>query len=71
MEKIVRSLLDGDLEMPMSNCVLRQCGQNSLIIYEGPGLVTQEPNKSIRLRVFAAPLDISEAINREFNRGLR
>jgi len=70
MEKIVESLLAGDLEMPMSDCMLRQCGGDSPIVYKGPGLLTQEPGKSIRLRVFAAPVDHSEAFNREFKRDL-
>lgn len=56
--------------MPMSDCVLQQCGEKSSIIYKGPGLITQEQGKTICLRVFAAPLDISEAITREFNRDL-
>lgn len=70
MEKIVKSLLAGDLEMPMSDCALRQCGVDSPIVYEGPGLLTQGQDKSIRLRVFAAPVDLSEALPREFNRDL-
>lgn len=70
MERIVKSLLAGDFEMAMSNCALRQCGGGSPIVYEGPGLLAQEPGKSIRLRVFAAPLALSEAFNREFSRDL-
>lgn len=70
MEKIVKSLLAGDFEMAMSNCALRQCGGGSPIIYEGPGLLAQEPDKSIRLRVFAAPLAPSEAFDRELSRDL-
>ena len=70
MEKIVKSLLSGDFEMAMSYCVLRQCGGASPINYEGPGLLAQEPGKSIRLRVFAAPLADSEAFNREFSKDL-
>lgn len=70
MEKIVKSLLAGDLEMPMSNCALRQNGGDSTIVYEGPGLLTQELDKSIRLRVFAAPVDTLEAFNRDFNQDL-
>lgn len=70
MEKIVKSLLTGDFELPMSDCALRQCGLDSPIIYEGPGLLTQEQDKSIFLRVFAAPVDHSEAFNRHFNRDL-
>jgi hypothetical protein len=41
---------------------------DSPIVYEGPGLLTQEPDKSIRLRVFAALVDHSEAFQRLFNR---
>lgn len=70
MEKIVKSLLAGDFEMAMSDCVLRQCGEGSPIVYEGPGLLTQEPDRSIRLRVFSAPLEYSEAFDRQFNRDL-
>src|SRR5690242_17067974 len=70
MEEIIKSLLTGDLEMSMSNCVLRQCGVDSPIVYEGPGLLTQEPDKSIRLRVFAALVDHSEAFHRLSNRDL-
>lgn len=70
MEKIVKSLLAGDLEMSMSDCALRQCGVDSPITYEGPGLLTQEQDKSIHLRLFAAPVDLSEAFHREFNRDL-
>lgn len=67
MEKIVKSLLAGDLEMPLSDCALRQFGVDSPIIYEGPGLLTQELDKSIRLRVFAAPVDLFEAFKRDGN----
>jgi hypothetical protein len=64
MEKFIKSLLAGDLEMPMSDCALRQCGVDSPIIYEGPGLLTQEPDKSVRLMVFAALVDHSQAFDR-------
>lgn len=67
MERIVGSLLAGNLEMPMSNCTLRQCGQESPIVYAGSALLTQEPDKSIRLRVLADPVDSSEAFTRHFN----
>ena len=70
MERIVKSLLAGDFEMPMSDCTLRQCGLDSPIVYNGPGLLTQEQDKSILLRVFAAPVDHFEAFNRHFNRDL-
>jgi hypothetical protein len=70
MEKIVKSLLSGDFEMAMSNCALRQCGGDLAIVYEGPGLLAQEPGKSIRLRVFGAPTAPSEAFDREFSRDL-
>lgn len=70
MEEIIRSLLTGDFQLPMSECALRQCGLDSPIIYEGPGLLTQEPNKSIRLRVFAAHVDEAVAFDRQFNRNL-
>lgn len=70
MEKLVKSLLAGDLEMPLSNCTLRQHGVDSPIVYEGPGLLTQELDKSIRLRVFAAPVELLEAFKRDFNRDL-
>src|SRR5690606_24141193 len=67
MERIVKSLLNGDFEMYMSDCVFRQCGLDSPIVYEGPGLLTQTRDKSILLRVFAAPVDHSEAFSRQFN----
>lgn len=67
MERIVKSLLTGNFEMPMSDCALRQCGLDYPIVYEGPGLLTQEQDKSILLRVFVAPVDHSEAFNRHFN----
>lgn len=70
MEKIVKSLLAGGLDIPLSACVLRQRGVDSPIAYEGAGLLSQEPDKSIQLRVFAAPVDCSEAFNRHFNRNL-
>ncbi len=54
----------------MSDCALRRCGVDSSIVYEGPGLLTQEMDKSIRLRVFSAPVDFLEAFNRDFNRDL-
>lgn len=53
--------------MYMSDCVFRQCGLDSPIVYEGPGLLTQTRDKSILLRVFAAPVDHSEAFSRQFN----
>lgn len=70
MQNIVKSLLAGNFEMSMSDSALRQYGVDSPIVYEGPGLLTQELDKSIRLRVFAAPVDISEAFRREFSRDL-
>ena len=54
----------------MSSCTLRQCGMDSSIVYEGPGLLTQDMDKSIRLRVFAATVDFSETFKREFSRDL-
>lgn len=70
MESIVKSLLAGDWEMPLSDCVLRQGGMGSEIIYKGPGLLMQEVDKSIRLRVFAAPVEPSDAFHREFGQHL-
>lgn len=64
MERIVKSLFAGDLEMPLSDCVLRQIGVDSPIVYEGPGLITQELDKSIRLRVFAASVYFLETFKR-------
>jgi len=68
MEKIVKSLLAGDLEMPLSHCVLRQCGGSSPIVYEGSAFLMQEPNKSVRLRMFAAPVEMVQAFERSFKR---
>lgn len=70
MEKIVQSLMAGNLEMPLSACVLRQSGVDSPIVYEGPALLTQDLDKSIRLRVFATPVGHLDAFERQFNRDL-
>ena len=70
MEKLVKSLLSGELDMALSGCVLRQVGAASPNLYEGPGLLTQKLDKSIQLRMFAAPLDYMEAIKRDLNRDL-
>jgi len=43
---------------------------SSEIIYKGPGLFMQEVDKSIRLRVFAAPVEPSDAFHREFDQHL-
>lgn len=67
MDEIVKSLLSGNLDMSMSDCALQQCGGGSPIIYEGPGLLTQDMDKSIRLRVFAPSVGHTEAFGRHFN----
>jgi hypothetical protein len=54
----------------MSDCALQQCGGDSPIIYEGPGLLTQGPDRAICLRVFAPPVGHTEAFGRHFNREL-
>lgn len=70
MEEICKKLLARTYEMPLPNCQLRQCGANDPIIYEGPGLVTQNEHGRLRLLVFAASVEESEKFDRTFKRPL-
>lgn len=67
MNSTIKSLLAGTLEMPLSNCTLRQCETGEPIVYEGPGLLMQGADKSLSLRVFAPAVGLVEGYRRELS----
>lgn len=46
------AFLKGKLELPVSQCELRQRGVDDPQIYEGPGLIGQDSNERLELRLF-------------------
>ena len=59
------ALFDGTFEMPLADCELRQQDTEEPRVYAGPALLAQRPDKSLHLRLFAAPRGEIEGI-REF-----
>lgn len=49
------ALFAGTFEMPLADCELRQQDIEKPRVYAGPALLTQRPDKSLHLRLFAAP----------------
>lgn len=66
MDEICKELLAGTLEMPLNNCQLLQCSTTTPILYRGPGMITQDANGCLHLRMFSEGLDVHEAMRREF-----
>lgn len=56
----------GTLNVDFGHCVITQRGVDDPIIYQGPGTLSQAPDKSLRLTVHAAAVDTMEAMRREF-----
>lgn len=68
MNSIRRQLVTKDFELTLAKCELRQCGTEAPIIYTGPGIVSQEPDGNLLLRV----LDTKEVAETDkFERVLR
>ena len=54
--------------MALPRCELRQRGTDTPIFFSGPGLVTQNVDRGLVVRVFAPPVeDMVETMNRSFN----
>lgn len=68
MDDIIRKLLDGSLTLPLHNCKLTQCGTDAPITYTGYGLIDQNRDLQIQLRIFTEEVDFSEAWMRQFDR---
>lgn len=68
--EIVGALLAGKLEEPLSSCVLRQRKPDTGNVYEGFGLLLQDADRSIRLRVFSPAVDITERLFRIADRDI-
>ncbi|MBD8524431.1 hypothetical protein [Pseudomarimonas arenosa] len=59
------ALFHGTFEIPLADCELRQLDTDEPRVYAGPALLTQRQDKSLHLRLFAAPRGEIEGI-REF-----
>lgn len=70
MDDIVKKLLNGTLSLPLHNCKLTQRGAQEPIIYTGYGLIDQNRNLEIQLRLFAVAVERPEALMRQFDRPL-
>ncbi|HEX7917683.1 hypothetical protein [Rudaea sp.] len=62
--KTREDVLRGILDMPLFKCELRQRGIASPIIYEGPGFLSQTPDKSLLLRIFSNGVSEKESFAR-------
>ena len=68
--EIVGDLLAGTFEEPLSSCVLRQRKPETGAVYEGFGLLLQDADRTIRLRVFSPAVAITERLFRHSDRGI-
>ena len=68
MDDIVKKLLNGTLSLPLHNCKLTQRSAPEPIIYTGHGLIDQNRNLKIALRLFAEAVEPTEALMRQFDR---
>ena len=61
------ALFAGTFEMPLADCELRQQDIEKPRVYAGPALLTQRPDKSLHLRLFAAPRGEIEGMQEFFS----
>ncbi|MBF4067512.1 hypothetical protein LRP79_00140 [Burkholderia pseudomallei] len=62
------ALLAGKLEIPFAQCTLTQRGTSTPIVYEGAGLLMQDADRNLRLRLLVQYVPAHEAIQRHLFR---